>query len=116
MDPSKPMANKLKTGFWVAAYIKRLQGNEIPVFVTKRGDPDAGAVLVKSNSLDGNAKLFHRSFDLGGVQSWMVLAEGADQLIEETIQRQQGFDPDIWVLEVEDKQGRTLLDEAGLNR
>lgn len=110
------MTEKLKTGFWVAAYLRRLQLNEIPVFVTKRGDPDAGAVLVKSNSLDGMARLFHRSFDLNGAQSWMVLAEGLDQLVEETIQRQKGFDPDIWVVEVEDKAGRTLLDEAGLNR
>ncbi len=109
------MVEKLKTGFWVAAYLRRLQLSEIPVFVTKRGDPDAGAVLVKSNTLDGMAKLYHRSFDLGGLQSWMILAEGPDQLVEETIQRQKGFDPDIWVVEVEDKAGRTLLDEAGLN-
>ncbi len=109
------MVGKLKTGFWVSAYIRRLQLYEIPVFITKRGDPDAGAVLVKSNTLDGNATLFQRSFDLDGTRNWVVLIKGIEQIVDETIQRQQGFDPDIWVIEVEDKAGRTLLDEAGLN-
>ncbi len=109
------MAGRLKSGFWVAAYLRQLQLNDIPVFVTKRGDPDAGVVLVKANSLDGQAKLFHRSLDPSGAQGWMVLAEGPEHMIEETIQRQKGFDPDIWVLEVEDKLGRTLLDEPGFS-
>lgn len=109
------MANNLKTGFWVAAYIRRLQLHEIPTFVTKHGDSDAGAVLVKSNTLDGNARLFQRSFYVDGTRNWVVLTKGLEHIVDEAIQRQLGFDPDIWVLEVEDKQGRTLLDEAGLN-
>ncbi|MEM1372062.1 MAG: DUF1491 family protein, partial [Pseudomonadota bacterium] len=28
--------------------------------------------------------------------------------------RQRSFDPDLWVIEVEDRNGRHLLDEPGL--
>ena len=105
----------LKSGIWVAAYIRRLQLSDIAVFVAKHGDDDAGAVLVKSNTLDGQARLFQRSFDMSGQRIWSTLAEGTDAAVESTIQKQCGFDRDIWVLEVEDRNGRTLLDEDGLS-
>jgi hypothetical protein len=28
--------------------------------------------------------------------------------------RQRGSDPDLWLVEVEDRQGRSLLDQPGL--
>ncbi|MGY8791176.1 MAG: DUF1491 family protein [Pseudomonadales bacterium] len=31
------------------------------------------------------------------------------------ISRQRSFDPDLWVIEVEDREGRYLLDEPGLS-
>jgi hypothetical protein len=30
------------------------------------------------------------------------------------VTRQRGFDPDLWVIEVEDRAGRHLLDHEGL--
>lgn len=89
--------------------------NDIAVFVTSRGDADAGAVLVKSNTLDGNAKLYQRSMDFEGNRTWALLSEGEDRAVEDAIMRQRSFDPDIWVLEVEDRAGRTLLDDSGMN-
>lgn len=109
------MGANLKSGFWVAAYIRRLSHQDIPVFIAQHGDDDAGAVLVKSNTLDGNAKLFQRSFERDGTRVWVELLSGNDQQVEEAIRRQLGFDRDIWVIEVEDRQGRTLLDESGLS-
>jgi hypothetical protein len=105
---------KLTAEFWVQAYLARLRLADIPAFVTARGDATAGAVIVKSNTLDGRAQAFQRSFDAGGARVWMVLAEGADAAVEEALQKQRRFDPDLWIIEVEDRQGRTLLDEAGL--
>ncbi len=70
---------------------------------------------MKSNSLDGNARLFQRSIDIDGARNWQILSEGKETIVDAAISRQRGFDPDIWVLEVEDKQGRTLLDETGLS-
>ncbi|MBL4807209.1 MAG: DUF1491 family protein [Rhodobacteraceae bacterium] len=109
------MQSRLKSGFWVAAYLRRLQLNDIPVYVVSHGDDDAGAVLVKANTLDGLAKLYQRSYTLNGTREWLELASGPDRDVEEAIARQRNFDPDIWVLEVEDRDGRTLLDEDGLS-
>ena len=106
---------RLTAEFWVSAYLNRLRLYEIPAFVVTHGDDTAGAVLVKLNTLDGNAKAFQRSFDLmSGERAWMVLAEGAESDVDSALAKQRSFDPDLWVIEVEDRQGRHLLDEPGL--
>ncbi|WP_212523729.1 DUF1491 family protein [Actibacterium sp. MT2.3-13A] len=107
---------RLTSDIWVSAYLARLRLADIPAFVVTRGDATAGAVLVKLNTLDGQARVYQRSFDLmSGERVWMVLAEGPEPEVDEAIARQRGFDPDLWVIEVEDRQGRHLLDEPGLS-
>lgn len=107
---------RLTAAFWVHAYLARLRLNEIPAFVVAHGDDTAGAVLVKLNSLDGKAVLFQRVFDLmSDTRRWDVLAEGDEADVDAAVTRQRGYDADIWVLEVEDRQGRHLLDEPGLD-
>jgi len=106
---------RLTAEFWVQAYLKRLSLREIPAFVTSKGDLTAGAVLVKMNTLDGQACCYQRSFDLmTGERAWIVLAEGAETQVDEAVAKQRSFDPDLWVIEVEDREGRHLLDEPGL--
>ena len=106
---------RLTAEFWVAAYLARLRVLDIPAFVVARGDATAGAVLVKLNTLDGKAQAFTRSFDLmTGERTWVTLAEGDERDVDTSIARQRGFDPDLWVIEVEDRQGRHLLGEPGL--
>ncbi|MDA9980149.1 DUF1491 family protein [Yoonia sp.] len=106
---------RLTADIWVSAYLTRLRLVEIPAFVVKRGDSTAGAVLVKMNTLDGMACCYQRSFDLmTGDRKWMVLAEGEEASVDASVTKQCSFDPDLWVIEVEDRQGRHLLDEPGL--
>jgi hypothetical protein len=106
---------RLAAGLWVSAYLARLRQAAIPAFVVMRGDDTAGAVLVKLNRLDGSACCYQRSYDLmTGERRWIVLAEGAEGEVDLSIRRQCGFDPDLWVIEVEDRHGRHLLDEEGL--
>ena len=107
---------RLTAEFWVQAYLTRLRLQNIPAFVTSHGDDTAGAVLVKLNTLDGQAQVFQRSFDiLSGAREWAVLEQGAEADVDAAITRQRGFDPDLWVIEVEDRAGRHLLDEQGLS-
>ena len=107
--------SRLTSEFWVQAYLHRLNLENIPAFVTTKGDLTAGSVLIKLNTLDGGAQAFERSFDLQtGQRAWIALAAGAEGDVDMAIQRQKSFDPDVWVIEVEDKQGRHLLDQAGL--
>ncbi|MDF1729009.1 MAG: DUF1491 family protein [Sulfitobacter sp.] len=106
---------RLTARFWVDAYLARLRIYDIPAFVVAHGDDTGGAVLVKLATLDGQAILFQRSFDLmSGARKWVELTSGAEPDVDETITRQRGFDPDLWVIEVEDRAGRHLLDEEGL--
>lgn len=107
---------RLTAGFWVRAYLARLRLADIPAYVVARGDPTAGAVLVKLATLDGRARAHQRGFDLAsGGRVWMVLAEGAEAEVDAAIARARRHDPDLWVIEVEDRAGRTLLDEPGLS-
>lgn len=107
--------SRLTAEFWVSAYITRLRLADIPSFVVKHGDDTAGVVFVKLNTLDGRARVFHRSFDLmSDTRHWAVLAEGAEAEVDEALTRQRKMDPDLWIIEVEDRAGRHLLDEAGL--
>lgn len=107
---------RLTAAFWVQAYLRRLSLWNIPAFVTAHGDDTAGAVLVKLNTLDGQAKAFVRQFDLmTGDRVWQVLADGSEADVDASIARQRGFDSDLWVIEVEDRAGRHLLDEDGLS-
>ncbi|ETA50479.1 DUF1491 family protein [Ponticoccus alexandrii] len=106
---------RLATRFWIDAYRRRLALQDIPAFVTAHGDDTAGAVLVKLATLDGQARAFTRGFDLmTGARQWTELAAGPEAEVDAAIARQRGFDPDLWVIEVEDRQGRHLLDEDGL--
>lgn len=106
---------KLTARFWVDAYLARLRVFDIPAFVVAHGDDTGGAVLVKLSTLDGQAVVFQRSFDLmTGDRQWVELSKGVEREVDEAITRQRSFDPDLWVIEVEDRQGRHLLHEEGL--
>ena len=109
------MAERLTADFWVAAYLTRLRLAAIPAFVVKRGDATAGAVLVKLNTLNGQAVCYQRSFDImSGERNWVILTQGAEPTVDASISKQRSFDPDLWVIEVEDRAGRHLLDQDGL--
>lgn len=109
------MIPRLTAEFWVHAYLRRLALMDIPAFLVCRGDATAGAVYVKVNTLDGRAAAFQRSYNSDGERIWVPLADGADAEVEASLTKQRTFDPDIWIIEVEDKQGRSLLDEDGLS-
>jgi hypothetical protein len=107
---------RLTAEFWVKAYLARLRAEGIPAFVTAHGDDQAGAVMVKLNTLDGKARAFARRWDLEtGARCWELLEEGADAEVDAALARQRRMDPDLWVIEVEDRAGRHLLDAPGLS-
>ena len=109
------MTPRLAARVWIDAYLKRLDLEMIPAHIARKGDATAGAVLVKLATMDGQATLFQRSFDLmTGERTWVVLADGPEAEVEDAARRQRSFDPDLWVIEVEDPKGRHMLDDPGL--
>ncbi len=107
---------RLTADVWVSAYLTRLRLADIPAFVVKKGDATAGAVIVKLNTLDGQATAYQREFNiLEDRRDWGVLSAGDERDVDASLAKQRSFDPDLWIIEVEDRQGRTLLDEPGLS-
>ena len=103
---------RLATEFWVHAYIKRLELQNIPAYVVSHGDNTAGAVLVKVATLDDQACLMHRSYDLqSGDLSWTELSSGPESDVDNFIAKQRSYDPDLWVIEVESSSGKHLLEQ-----
>jgi hypothetical protein len=102
---------RLASGIWVAAYLRRLQLEMIPVYVLARGDETAGAILVKLSTLDGKAQVFQRQYDLmTGSLDWQVMSEGSETVVDAVIARERARDSDVWVIELESRTGRHLLD------
>jgi hypothetical protein len=109
------MSARLASGLWVHAYLARLRLANIPAYVIARGDETAGAVLVKLALLNGQARAFERGFDLtSGKRVWRLVLEGDEGEVDAVVARMRGRDRDLWVLELEDRAGRTLLEEEGL--
>ncbi len=111
---------RLKSSIWVAAYLRRCQTEGVFGAVRRRGADEAGAVFVKLALLDGNAMLYtpapQTAYDdsrpaerVFTASSAAPLAEGS---IEERLTKEIKFDPDVWIVEIEDKAGRHFLDLA----
>ena len=106
---------RLASGIWVAAYLRRLQIAGIPAYVIARGDDTAGAVAVKLATLDGRAVAFTRRYDFeSDATVWAEWSAGAEAEVDAALRAERSRDRDLWIVEVEDRQGRTLLDQEGL--
>jgi hypothetical protein len=113
---------RLKSALWVAAYLRRCNVEGVFAAVRRRGAEEAGAVFVRVSRLDGTSDLFgpapQSAFDEGRAAErlFTALAGGkepaAEADIETKLTRELKFDPDIWIVEVEDRQGRNFLDAA----
>jgi len=109
---------RLKSGIWVSAYLRRCQTEGAFAAVRRRGAEEAGAIFVKLNRLDGTAELygpapqaaFDESHPLDRLFSACLAAQPAPEAdVEAYLVRQIRFDPDIWIVEVEDRAGRHFL-------
>ena len=103
---------RLKTEIRVSAHLRRAQGAGAFATIARRGDPDAGAVAVKLYLGGRSARLYIQSRDLDGVAVWR---EPFEDVTEETkidawLSKEAGIDPDLWVVEIEDREGRAFLD------
>ncbi len=108
------MTPKLKTSIWVQALIRRAEVNGASAFVARKGEPDSGAVIVKVSPLNGQACVWSSSYGRDGERRWMRAtgdAFVADADAEAYIQRSRSRDADLWVIEIEDREGRDFLTE-----
>jgi hypothetical protein len=106
---------ELKTDFWATALIRRASIAGAFAGVTQKGDTDAGAVLVKVATMNGKARLYAPARDGEGQRIWLDLSAGAlgdvEAEVDAYVRKRSSTDPDLWVIEIEDKHGRHFLDE-----
>jgi len=107
---------RIKSELWVKAYLRRCAAAGMGVYVTRRGDSDAGAILIKVDRLNGTYQVYGpaigSAFTEDGERRWQCLTgdQSTDDHAADTVIAQQvSFDPDIWVVAVEDRQGDALL-------
>ncbi|MSP03146.1 MAG: DUF1491 family protein [Acetobacteraceae bacterium] len=94
---------RVKAGFWVSMALRLGDKDGRPGMVLRKGDPDAGGVLVVLHGREGFSVLSQIRGARGEV-AWMR-GTGAGPVDQDTanayVARQVGFDPDLWVLEFE---------------
>ena len=102
---------RITTEIWVAAYRTMLEKQGIPIYINKTGDKTAGAIMVKVSTMDGKATVYHRVLNPRGRRCWAQFDSGTERQMNLTIENQCLFDPDLWILEIEDPKGRHHLDQ-----
>ena len=112
---------RLKSDIWVAAYLRRCQVEGAPAVLRRRGAEEAGAIFVKVSRLDGTADLYgpapQSAFDEArpSERAFSPALKGlplAEADVEGYLAGQLRFDPDLWIVEVEDRGGRHFLDQV----
>jgi hypothetical protein len=109
------MEARLKTSIQVKALIRRCDLAAIGVAVTARGDPDAGAILVKLCGRDAGVAVLSQTRRADGTLGWMRAtgeAPVAEADADAYIARRRQRDPDLWVVEIETAIPETVLDDG----
>ncbi|HLJ63776.1 MAG TPA: DUF1491 family protein [Stellaceae bacterium] len=104
---------RLKTGLLVQAALRLANAQSIAMVVVRRGDADAGTLLVKVNRREFGVMVLTQVRTAQGEPAWLRATGPAP--IEEAaadayITRQIARDPDLWVIEIDDREGRQLFE------
>ena len=107
------MSTRLKAGIFVRALIRRVEVAGASAYVARKGSEEAGAIFIQISRLDGTCTVLNQARDADGERVWArPLGETSD--IEKAaayFERQIKYDPDLWIVEIEDREGRTFLDD-----
>ncbi len=110
MSPTDWQADgRLPTELWIKAHLRRCFAEGMPATVVHRGEKNSGTLILKINQLEAGCRVLSQTRDLDGDLAWLaaldgrLVAEGdADTYIDRAVAR----DPDVWVVEIEDRDGR----------
>jgi hypothetical protein len=109
---------RLKAEIWVKAYIRRCRVEGADALLVRRGDGDAGAIYIKISRLDGTAAPYGPApaglDEAREERRWQPCLKGewtTESDADAYLARQVEFDPDLWIVAVEDRQGRHFLDD-----
>jgi hypothetical protein len=113
----------VKTEIWVKAHLRRCFAAGLTGVVARRGAAEAGSVFVKVTMPEGTARILAPAagpaYDEDGRRRWDNPLGGEpvpQDDIDRYLARQIAFDPDIWILDIDDPGGTGLLDLPGEDR
>ncbi len=102
----------LSTDIWVAALIKRAEMAGAFATIARRGERQFGSVIVKVLNLKTRDSYLLREAQQGDETVWMRPLETRDEAsLDAYIARQLTYDPDLWLVDIEDGDGRHFLTE-----
>lgn len=111
---------RVTSGLWVGAYIRRCFAEGAMATVARHGADEAGAILVIVDRLDATADLYGPAPQSAFADSrpsdrlFQILLENSERsAIDARLASEVRFDPDLWIVEVEDRHGRAFLELAG---
>ena len=104
---------RVTSALWVAALVRRAFGVDTPAMVSRRGAEEAGSIFVAIDRLDGTLDLYAPAPQTAFATAKpeirlfnLVRSRASQPEIDAVIARELDFDPDIWVVVVEDRAGR----------
>lgn len=108
------MSARLTTRLWVSALLRR--ANDAGDFATimRKGEESAGQVIIVARRRDGHVRVFTRTMNSLGRYSWTVAAEAAEEelgKINEYLDRQVRYDPDLWIIELDTGNPERFVDD-----
>ena len=111
------MSVRLRSDFFVAALIRRANGAGAFAVLRRRGADEAGAIFVRVERPDGTSALFgpasQSEIEDDGVRRFRRLHDvpwRGDAENNERLAREMKFDPDLWVVDIDDREGRDFLE------
>jgi hypothetical protein len=104
---------RLKAGIFVRALVRRVEVAGASAFIARKGNEEAGAVIIKVSRLDGTCLVLNQARAGEGELVWVrPLGDWTDEARANVwFDKQIKFDPDLWILDIEDREGRTFVDE-----
>ena len=110
---------RVTSSLWVSALIRRAEAAGAFAMVLHKGAAEAGAIFVVVNDLGDSVALYgpapQTDYSMDGPserQFERVLDAATADDLKQKIERERSFDPDIWVVEIEDRQGRSFIESA----
>ena len=99
---------RLPAELWIMAHVRRCMAEAVPVYVARRGDAGGGAVLLKINQREAGCRVLTQTRDAAGGSAWFGAFDNrpvAESEADAYIDRATARDPDLWVVEIEHRDG-----------
>lgn len=107
---------RLRTDFWIAALRRRAESAGAFVSIARRGADEAGAVFLIVDRRDGSFDVYGPApqsvfSDRPSDRLFSLLArEVSEEATRSRMEQEVRFDPDLWQVDIEDRDGRAFVE------